>query len=57
MVETRHLSVPQEGLHERIVMTEGLLFTLEKDIIAIENRRLAVEKNRKRKYKESYEAK
>mgnify|MGYP000889902995 FL=1 len=56
-MENRHLSVPQEGLHERIVMTEGLLFTLEKDIVVIETRRLAIEKARKKKYKESYETK
>lgn len=42
LVETRHLSVPQEGLHERIVMTEGLLYTLEKDVVDIENRRIAI---------------
>lgn len=38
-------------------MTEGLLFTLEKDIVDIETRRLAIEKARKKKYKESYETK
>jgi hypothetical protein len=57
IVSHRHTSEPQEGLHERIVMTEGLLYTLERDIIDIEIKRLAVEKARRVKHKESYEAK
>lgn len=38
-------------------MTEGLLATLERDINEIENRRVAMEKKRRKREKEAMEAK